>query len=65
LNPACKPSAVEAGGDSISGLFGDILGLGYSISDEKGAHWPNPVEQAGRLRRGVGCNLLASPPQHH
>jgi FkbM family methyltransferase len=55
------PSLVEEGGDSIDELFGALLDLGYAISDEAGAHWQSPVQQARRLRRGTGCNLLALP----
>jgi FkbM family methyltransferase len=55
------PSVVKAGGDSIDELFGSLLELGYAISDEEGAHWQNPVQQARRLRKGTGCNLLALP----
>jgi FkbM family methyltransferase len=55
------PSLVEDGGDSLDELFASLLDLGYAISDEGGADWPSPVERARRLRRGSGCNLLASP----
>lgn len=60
------PTAVEAGGESIEELFGALLDLGYTISDEGGSPWQDPVQQARRLRRGAGCNLLAlpSPPPH-
>ncbi len=56
------PSVVEEGGDSVEELFGSLLALGYAISDEGGTPWPDPVRRAGRLRKGTGCNLLASPP---
>ena len=57
------PSLVEEGGDSIGELFGWLLDLGYAISDEGGARWQDPVQQARRLRKGTGCNLLALPRQ--
>jgi FkbM family methyltransferase len=55
------PTAVEAGGESIEALFGSLLNLGYSISDEGGTRWHDPARQAGLMRRGAGCNLLALP----
>jgi FkbM family methyltransferase len=55
------PTAVEAGGDSVEELFGALMGLGYSIADERGSRWQDPARQAKRLRRGAGCNLLALP----
>jgi FkbM family methyltransferase len=57
------PSLVEEGGDSVGELFGSLLALGYVISDERGTHWPDPARRAARLRKGTGCNLLASPPR--
>ena len=55
------PTAVAAGGESVEALFGALLDLGYSVSDEGGTRWHDPAREARRLRRGAGCNLLALP----
>ncbi len=59
------PSALEASGESMESLFAGLLELGYSISDEGGTCWRDPVRRARALRRGAGCNLLALPPPLH
>jgi FkbM family methyltransferase len=55
------PSAVESDGESVEELFGSLLRLDYSVSDEGGTRWDQPLEQARRLRRGEGRNLVALP----
>jgi FkbM family methyltransferase len=56
-----SPSLVEEGGDSLDELFGSLQELGYAISEEGGARWPSPAQQARSLRKGSALNLLASP----
>jgi FkbM family methyltransferase len=55
------PTVVEASGEPIEELFRGLLDLGYTIWDEGGTRWHDPVRRARRLRQGAGCNLLAWP----